>query len=91
MRHFICRGTVSAVTWAGAWIGCGYFLSDAVAAVADRPGVNLLILFVAPITLYLFLRRARRPAADQLASSEPIGTGVLEMSSRPVAMASRHA
>jgi len=36
MRHFVCRGTVSAVTWAGAWIGCGYFLSDAITKTASR-------------------------------------------------------
>jgi membrane protein DedA with SNARE-associated domain len=69
VRHFICWGTVSAVTWAGAWIGCGYFLSDAVAEVAHRLGVNLIVLFLAPLTLCLFFHRARRRAANRLASS----------------------
>src|SRR5262245_22430109 len=67
MGHFICRGTVSAVTWAGVWIGCGYFLSDAVAAAASRLGANAVILFVAPATLCLVFRRPRRRAAKQLA------------------------
>ena len=60
MRHFICRGTVSAVTWAGAWIGCGYFLSEAVGGLAYRLGVNLAFLSFAPLIVYLFFQRARR-------------------------------
>jgi membrane protein DedA with SNARE-associated domain len=73
MRHFICRGTASAVTWAGAWIGCGYFLSDAVAGAADRPGVNLIILFVVPVTLYLFFHRARRRPAEVIVGARSPG------------------
>jgi membrane protein DedA with SNARE-associated domain len=69
MRHFVCRSTVSAVTWAGAWIGCGYFLSDAVGETAARLGVNLIVLFLAPIALYILLHLARRRAANRLVSS----------------------
>jgi len=69
MRHFICRGTVSAVTWAVAWIGCGYFLSDAVLEVAYRLGVNLIVLSLAPVTVLFVLHRARRRTANRLASS----------------------
>jgi membrane protein DedA with SNARE-associated domain len=60
MRHFVCRGTVSAVTWAGAWIGCGYYLSDAVVAAASRLGVSLIVLLLAPVAVYLLFHWARR-------------------------------
>src|SRR5262245_26298294 len=69
MRHFICRGTVSAVTWAVAWIGCGYFLSDAVLEVAYRLGVNLIVLLLVPVTILLLIHLARRRAANRLATS----------------------
>jgi len=68
MRHFVCRGTVSAVTWAGAWIGCGYLLSATVTATASRLGLNLIVLFLAPVGLYLLFHRARRRAANRLVS-----------------------
>jgi membrane protein DedA with SNARE-associated domain len=66
MRHFICRGTVSAVTWAGAWIGCGYFLNEAVLELASRLGDNLVVLFLAPATVCLFFHCARRWAGRRL-------------------------
>ena len=46
IRHFLCRGTVSAVVWAGAWIGCGYVLSDSVTKAVSSfiaPAIGLLI------------------------------------------------
>jgi membrane protein DedA with SNARE-associated domain len=68
MHHFVCRGTVSAVTWAGAWIGCGYLLSDAVTETASRLGLNLIFVFLAPVVLCLLFHRARRRAANRLVS-----------------------
>lgn len=39
ITRFVCYGVVSALTWAGAWIGFGYFLSHAVRAAAARLGI----------------------------------------------------
>ena len=58
--RFLCYGAVSALTWAGAWIGLGYFLSHAVTETAARLGIRLIVLFLAAFALYLPFQRARR-------------------------------
>jgi membrane protein DedA with SNARE-associated domain len=58
--RFVCYGAVSALTWAGAWIGLGYFLSHAFTETAVRLGIRLIVLFLAAFALYLLFRRARR-------------------------------
>ncbi len=58
--RYVCYGAVSALMWAGAWIGLGYLLSDAVTETAARLGVRLIVLFLAPFLLYLLFQRARR-------------------------------
>jgi membrane protein DedA with SNARE-associated domain len=57
--RFVSYGVLSALTWAGAWIGLGYFLSPAVTATAAYLGIRLIVLFLAPFVLYLFFYRAR--------------------------------
>jgi len=58
--RFISYGTVSAFAWAGAWIGLGYFLSDAVTGTAAWLGIRLVVLLVAAFVLYLPFQRALR-------------------------------
>jgi len=57
---FVGYGAMSALTWAGRWIGLGYFLSHPVTETAARLGVRLIVPFVAPFAVYLLFRRARR-------------------------------
>jgi membrane protein DedA with SNARE-associated domain len=59
VRFAFC-GLASAVTWAGGWIGLGYLLSQAVTETAARLGVRLIVFFLVPFVLFLFLHRARR-------------------------------
>lgn len=58
--RFVSYGTASALAWAGAWIGLGYFLSDAVTGTAAWLGIRLVVLLVAALVLYLPFQRARR-------------------------------
>jgi membrane protein DedA with SNARE-associated domain len=58
--RFVCCGAVSALTWAGGWIGLGYLSSNVAAKSAAVLGVRLIVLFLAPFGLYLLLHRARR-------------------------------
>jgi membrane protein DedA with SNARE-associated domain len=58
--RFVCYGAVSALTWAAAWIGLGYFLSHVVTEAALRLGIRLIVLFLAAFALYLPFQRARR-------------------------------
>lgn len=58
--RFVSYGTASALAWAGAWIGLGYFLSDAVTGAAAWLGIRLVVLLVAAFVLYLPFQRARR-------------------------------
>jgi len=58
--RFVVCGLVSAVTWAGGWIGLGYLLSNAVTETAARLGVRLVVFFLASFALYLLFHRVRR-------------------------------
>jgi len=60
ITRFVCYGAVSALTWAGAWIGLGYFLSHAVTETAAHLGIRLIVLFLAAFALYLPFQRVRR-------------------------------
>jgi membrane protein DedA with SNARE-associated domain len=60
ITRFVCYGVISALTWAGAWIWIGYFLSHVVRETALRLGVRLIVLFLAAFALYLPFQRARR-------------------------------
>ena len=60
ITRFVCYGAVSALTWAGAWIGLGYFLSHAVTEMAAYLGIRLIVFFLAAFALYLPLQRVRR-------------------------------
>jgi membrane protein DedA with SNARE-associated domain len=57
---FVCYGALSALTWAGVWIGLGFLFSHAVTETAAQLGIRLIVLFLAPFALYLALHRARR-------------------------------
>jgi membrane protein DedA with SNARE-associated domain len=60
ITRFVCYGAVSALTWAGGWIGLGYILSHAVAETAARLGIRLIVFFLAAFALYLPFYRVRR-------------------------------
>ena len=60
ITRFVCYGAVSALTWAGAWVGLGYFLSHAVTETAARLGIRVIVLFLAAFALYLPFHRVRR-------------------------------
>jgi membrane protein DedA with SNARE-associated domain len=58
--RFVCYGAVSALTWAGGWIGLGYVLSQAVTETAAHLGIRLIVFFLAAFALYLLFHRVRR-------------------------------
>jgi membrane protein DedA with SNARE-associated domain len=58
--RFVGFGVVSALTWAGGWIGLGYLLGDVFTGAAARLSIRLIVVFLAPFALYLFFQRARR-------------------------------
>jgi membrane protein DedA with SNARE-associated domain len=58
--RFVSFGAVSALVWAGAWIGLGFLLSHAVTETAAQLGIRLIVLFLAPFALYLPFYRVRR-------------------------------
>jgi membrane protein DedA with SNARE-associated domain/rhodanese-related sulfurtransferase len=58
--RFVAYGTVSAALWAGAWIGLGYLLGDAVMAFAEHFGIRLLGALLIAFVCVLVLRRGRR-------------------------------
>ena len=60
ITRFVCYGAMSALMWAGAWLGFGYFLSHAITETAARLGIRLIVLFLAAFALYLPFQRARR-------------------------------
>jgi membrane protein DedA with SNARE-associated domain len=60
VTRFLCYGAVSALTWAGAWIGLGFLLSHAVTETAAQLGIRLIVFFLAPFALYLAFHRVRR-------------------------------
>jgi len=60
ITRFVCYGAMSALTWAGIWIGLGYLLSHAVTETAAYLGVRLIVFFLAAFALYLPFHRARR-------------------------------
>jgi membrane protein DedA with SNARE-associated domain len=66
IARFAFYGLVSALTWAGGWIGLGYFLSNAVTEMAARLGVRLIVFFLAPFALYLLFHRVRRHGVIRL-------------------------
>jgi membrane protein DedA with SNARE-associated domain/rhodanese-related sulfurtransferase len=58
--RFFAWGVVSAIAWAGAWLGLGYLLSDAIADVATRYGIQLTGFALSALMIGLVVRRARR-------------------------------
>ncbi len=58
--RFVCYGVVSALTWAGGWIGLGYVLSQAVTETAAHLGIRLIVFFLAAFALHLLFHRVRR-------------------------------
>src|SRR5207245_11485221 len=60
ITRFVCYGAVSALTWAGGWIGLGYLLSHSVTETATRLGIRLIVFFLAAFALYLLFYRVRR-------------------------------
>jgi membrane protein DedA with SNARE-associated domain len=60
MTRFVLYGAVSALTWAGGWIGLGYVLSQAVTETAADLGIRLIVFFLAAFALYLLFHRVRR-------------------------------
>jgi hypothetical protein len=58
--RFFAWGIVSAMVWAGAWLGLGYLLSDAIADVATRYGIQLAGFALSALMIGLVVRRARR-------------------------------
>ena len=59
---FVAGGVVSALAWAGAWLGLGYLLSDAIADVATTYGIRLGGFALCALMIGLVVRRARRCA-----------------------------
>lgn len=66
IMRFVLYGALSALTWAGGWIGLGYFFSHAVTQTTARLGVCVIVLVLAPFGLYLLLHRARRRHAIRM-------------------------
>ncbi len=60
--RFVAGGVVSAIAWAGAWLGLGYLLSDAIADVATTYGIRLGGFALCALMIGLVVRRARRCA-----------------------------
>ncbi len=60
VTRFVSLAVVSALTWAGAWIGLGFFLSNAVTETAAYLGIRLVVPFLSAFALYLPFHRARR-------------------------------
>ena len=60
VTRFVCYGAVSALAWAVAWIGFGYFLSHAVTETVTHLGIRLIVFFLAAFALYLPFHRVRR-------------------------------
>jgi membrane protein DedA with SNARE-associated domain len=60
ITRFVCYGAVSALTWAGGWVGLGYILSHAVTETAAWLGIRLIVFFLAAFALYLPFHRVRR-------------------------------
>ncbi len=60
VARFVCYGAVSALAWAGAWIGLGFVLSHAVTETAAHLGVRVVVLFLATFAIYVPFHRARR-------------------------------
>jgi len=58
--RFVAWGIVSAIAWAGVWLGLGYLLSDAIAHVATRYGIRLTGFAFSALMIGLVVRRARR-------------------------------
>jgi rhodanese-related sulfurtransferase len=58
--RFVAWGIVSAIAWAGVWLGLGYLLSDAIADVATRYGIRLTGFALSALMIGLVVRRARR-------------------------------
>jgi hypothetical protein len=56
----VCYGAVSALTWAGGWIGLGYVLSQAFRETAAHLDIRLIVFFLAAFALYLPVHRVRR-------------------------------
>jgi membrane protein DedA with SNARE-associated domain/rhodanese-related sulfurtransferase len=58
--RFVLYGAISAVLWAGTWVGLGYLLGQAIGESVLRLGVRVMLVVVASLILYVPLRRARR-------------------------------
>ena len=58
--RFVGYGVVSALAWAGLWMGLGYVFSHALTEMAMLLGIRVIVFFVAAFAFYLPFRRARR-------------------------------
>src|SRR5260370_36617148 len=58
--RFLVYGAISAVLWAGTWVGLGYLVGQAVAEAAFHLGLRVMLIVVISLLLYAPLRRARR-------------------------------
>ena len=58
--RFVGWGVLSAVAWAGAWLGLGYLVSDAVTGLATHYGIGLTGFALSALMIGLVVRRARR-------------------------------
>ena len=58
--RFVAYGMVSAMMWAGTWIGLGYLLGNAVVELATRFGIGLLGALLTALLCVIVLQRGRR-------------------------------
>jgi len=70
VTRFVCYGTVSALAWAGAWIGLGFLLSHTVTVTAAYLGIRLIVPFLAIFALYLPFMRLRRHRVIRMLPSQ---------------------
>jgi membrane protein DedA with SNARE-associated domain/rhodanese-related sulfurtransferase len=75
--RFVGWGVLSAIAWAGAWLGLGYLVSDAVTDLAARYGIGLTGFAVSALMIGLVVHRARRHHLLRLLQRARISPGEL--------------
>ena len=81
--RFVGYAMVSALVWAGVWVGLGYVSGHALTATAGFLGIRLVVLFVGAFALYLPFQRGRRYRVIQMVRGAPIATRPLHDLHRP--------
>jgi membrane protein DedA with SNARE-associated domain len=81
--RFVGYAMVSALVWAGVWVGLGYVSGQALTATAGILGIRLVVLFVGAFALYLPFQRARRYRVIQMVRGAPTAPGPLHDSRPP--------